>query len=93
MTSDARPASHIPTSPARFLLIRDWDYSGVSGIGCIAEGVQFSDGTAALRWRSAFPATTMWASLSDLLTVHGHHGTTRVCWLDTPSDRADEART
>src|SRR4051794_16547249 len=34
----------------RFELHRDQDISGVSGVGVVAEGVAFTDGTVALRW-------------------------------------------
>jgi len=37
----------------RFLLVRDCDPSGVSGTGIVAEGVQFSDGTAVMHWLRA----------------------------------------
>jgi hypothetical protein len=36
-----------------FLLIRNEDVSGVSGTGIVAEGVEFSDGTVAMRLAAA----------------------------------------
>lgn len=33
----------------RFELVRDVDVTGISGTGVVAEGVEFSDGTVALR--------------------------------------------
>lgn len=36
----------------RFVFQRNEDVSGTSGTGIVAEGVQFTDGTVAVRWRS-----------------------------------------
>lgn len=36
------------------------------------EGVIFTDGTLALRWRTAFRSTSLWASFEDFYHVHGH---------------------
>lgn len=50
------------------------------------EGVEFSDGTVAVRWLTEYRSTSLWASMGDLMTVHGHpeYGTI-VDWLDEPS--------
>jgi hypothetical protein len=66
----------------RFLLVRDVDVSGVSGTGVICEGVEFSDGTAVLRWLSAHRSTAVYAGMPDLVAIHGHDGATRVVWVD-----------
>lgn len=66
--------------PRLFTLRRDRDVSGVSGPGDVADGVQWADGTVALRWR-AQPSTSLWDSLDLMLSVHGHDGATRVVWL------------
>ncbi|GAA1556264.1 hypothetical protein GCM10009804_11370 [Kribbella hippodromi] len=69
--------------PRRFLLDRHQDISGVSGTGVVAEGVEWSDGTVALRWLGRHPTTTVWQDGIDaLLTVHGHNGATTIRWLD-----------
>ena len=51
------------------------------------EGVIFSDGSCAIRWRTAVKSTSVWASFDDLLRIHGHpeYGSELV-WTDTPSD-------
>lgn len=68
--------------PARiFRLLRRQDQHGVSGTGFVAEGIEFSDGTVATRWTSATPCTQVWASLADMLAVHGHEGT-QVVWVE-----------
>lgn len=73
----------------RFYLIRHTDPSGVSGTGIVAHGVEFGDGAVALRWVSTKPSTSVWDSLDDMISVHGHGGSTVVRWLDhaSPFDR------
>ncbi|TCC20018.1 hypothetical protein E0H50_37885 [Kribbella sindirgiensis] len=69
--------------PRRFVLRRSVDVSGVSGTGDVAEGVEWSDGTVALRWRGKWATTVVWDyGLDALLAVHGHNGSTVVQWLD-----------
>ena len=72
----------------RFLLIRDEDVSGVSGTGVVAEGVVFSTGKVVLSWCSRYRSVTVYDSVGDLETVHGHEGRTRTEWLDPP-ERGD----
>ena len=74
----------------RFWLNRIEDQSGVSGIAHVAEGVEFSDGTVVLRWRSKYRSICVYDSVSDLIAVHGHNGRTVVEWVDTV-DEADGA--
>lgn len=54
----------------RFHLQRDIDETGVSGTGLVAEGVQFRDGVAVMRW-CVNPArsTTVYASTEELLNI------------------------
>jgi hypothetical protein len=66
----------------RFELHRDEDETGVSGTGVVAEGVEFFDGTAALRWRTTYASTAVYASTADLEAIHGHQGRTRIEWVD-----------
>lgn len=67
----------------RFELHRDRDVSGVSGVGVVAEGVQFTDGSAAIRWHGEHPSVVFWGSVSDAMDVHGHGGATRLEWIDS----------
>jgi len=66
----------------RFYLNRKVDETGISGTGIVAEGVQFEDGTVALRWLSDLAATGIYSSIGDVELIHGHGGKTRVVWLD-----------
>jgi hypothetical protein len=65
-----------------FILKRAEDASGVSGVGNVAEGVEFSDGTAVMRWNTATASTAFYASVSDLVQIHGHEGRTVVAFDD-----------
>jgi hypothetical protein len=67
----------------RFVLNRLEDDTGVSGTGFIAEGVEFGDGTAALRWRTEHTSTAIYSSMTDLVAIHGHGGKTVVVWVDS----------
>lgn len=66
----------------RFVLNRVEDETGISGTGVVAEGVVFSDGTAALRWKSEFRSTAVYASMSDVEAIHGHGGKTLIVYFD-----------
>ena len=61
-----------------FTLQRDVDEGGISGVGRVAEGVVFSDGTCAMRWLSEHTSTAIYRDLADLEAIHGHNGRTRI---------------
>ncbi len=65
-----------------FHLVRDVDPTGVSGMGTVADGVVWPDGTVTVRWRGSRPSIVQWFSLDDAMAVHGHDGSTRVEWAD-----------
>jgi hypothetical protein len=67
----------------RFVLHRTEDISGCSGVGQVAEGVRFTDGTVALRWTTRLRSTAVYDSVDDLVAIHGHDGATTVVWTDT----------
>jgi hypothetical protein len=66
----------------RFHLFRYKDCSGVSGVGVVAEGVEFSDGTVAMKWLSKISALTLFQSIYDVEKIHGHRGSTEIVWID-----------
>lgn len=80
----------------RFHLDRASDPSGVSGTGVVAEGIEFTDGSVALRWLSAWPSTSIYPDVATVETVHGHGGSTVVIWYDgperAPADAGGEER-
>ena len=63
-----------------FALIRDVDETGVSGTGCVADGVVFEDGTTVLRWRGERQSTVVFDSVDDAIGIHGHDGKTRLVY-------------
>lgn len=77
-----------------FELHRLEDETGISGTGIIAEGVEFSDGTCALRWRTSVRSTALYDNLKTLEQIHGHQGKTKVIFTGGPLDRGftDAAR-
>jgi hypothetical protein len=72
-----------PGGPKPFLLVREVDDTGVSGVGFVAEGVEFSDGVVALRWMSKWPTSVVFhdRGIESLLAVHGHNGNTKIQYL------------
>lgn len=73
-------------APRRFVLRRRLDISGVSGIGDVADGVLWPDGTAAVRWRGEHPSTVHWdRGRVSVDVIHGHQGATEIVWLDDDS--------
>lgn len=61
-----------------FVLQRDVDVSGVSGTGVVAEGVEFSDGSAVVHWLGEHSSTVVWPSIESVERIHGHGGATRI---------------
>lgn len=61
-----------------FKLVRDIDETGVSGTGVVAEGVEFRDGTVAMRWITDHRSTCLYDCLAHVQAIHGHGGKTRV---------------
>lgn len=63
-----------------FELHRDEDEGRVSGVGIVAQGVVFEDGTTVLRWTTphAPRSTAVYQSLEDCESIHGHGGRTRI---------------
>lgn len=69
--------------PRAFVLRRLVDNSGISGTGDVAEGVEFGDGTVALRWTSsATPTSVVFhdQGVESVRRVHGHGGDTIIVW-------------
>ena len=70
------------SSVRRFVLVRDRDLTGVSGIGVVAEGAMFSNGLSIIRWLREPHAVGMYQTVSDLIAVHGHGGATQIQFID-----------
>ncbi len=72
-----------------FQLVREEDVSGISGTGVIAEGVEFTDGTVAMRWAFSegpagyiFPTLAFHPDIRNVERLHGHGGRTKVVWAE-----------
>jgi hypothetical protein len=66
----------------RFIIRRHEDVTGLSGTGDVAEGVVFSDGSAAVRWNGEHRSTVFWEREESIVAIHGHVGKTEIVWLD-----------
>ena len=54
------------------------------------EGVQFTDGTVAVRWLTQYRSTSIWPSFAEFQAVHGHaEYETRIDWLDATPARCE----
>jgi len=69
-----------------FFLHRKEDETGVSGPGIVAEGVEFWDGTVAMRWRSGIASTAVYDSVESVEKIHGHGGKTDVVYVNAAQD-------
>ena len=68
----------------RFELHRDVDTTGISGVGVVADGVEFPDGLVVLRWAGGMRSTVVHdGGIRNVKAIHGHTGDTRIVWLDT----------
>lgn len=61
-----------------FYLQRVEDVSGTSGIGRVAEGVEFSSGQCCLKWLTNVSSIAIYDSIKDVEAIHGHEGKTKV---------------
>ena len=69
--------------PRSGFLSRADDVTGLSGTGRVAWLVEFPDGVCVVRWCvSEVRQTAVFASLADVLAVHGHDGRTRPEWAE-----------
>jgi hypothetical protein len=65
-----------------FYLVRTHDVSGVSGVGDVAEGVEFSSGKVVLSWRTPITSVAVYDSMDEMIAIHSHDGTTTVRWIE-----------
>lgn len=69
----------------RFHLRRNIDETGISGTGRVAEGVMFANGWCAMVWLTKHTSCAFYASLDEVLAIHGHDGKTLVVMEDCPA--------
>lgn len=74
-------------------IMRHEDVHGVSGTGeHIAEVIEFSDGSAVVRWLGKDAMTNVAAGIKNVTNVHGHGGKAEIEWLweqEAPPDPMD----
>jgi hypothetical protein len=76
------------TNPRSFLVVRTHDVSGVSGVGVVAEGTEWSDGSCSVRWLGDDPCTQNWETgIESFLKIHGHGGKTYIMFLEDPGTK------
>lgn len=63
-----------------FWLERTKDDTGVSGLGVVAEGVQFSNGKCAISWLTNLSSVAIYDDMETLEKIHGHGGSTLVIY-------------
>lgn len=63
-----------------FRVVRHQDISGVSGIGTVAEGVEFDDGQVVICWLSKYHSVGIFDNILCLQKIHGHDGSTVIEW-------------
>lgn len=64
-------------TPGLYWWVRHVDETGISGRGAVAQVAVFEDGSAAMRWLAGRNAagvgsTVIYASVDDLVRIHGH---------------------
>src|SRR5260221_5902116 len=87
---DGHPAEPVSIGLKRLYLERTLDPVGISGTGVIAEGVVFSTGKVVLQWLTEYQSIGIYDSISDVLSIHGHNGTTSVVIIDVDQENSEE---
>lgn len=81
MATPSMPTAKLSTM-RRFVLRREIDSTGTSGVGVVAEGVEFSNGQVAIHWLSQLESVNVYANAKVLNALHGHGGNTTIEWMD-----------
>ncbi len=66
----------------RFVLNRIEDETGVSGIGYVADGIQFRNLKCVLCWRTEPSSIAVYDDIGTLMKIHGHDEKTVLEWVD-----------
>lgn len=72
-----------------FNLQRDDDETGISGTGVVAQGVEFDDGTVAMRWLTETASFGLYDNIEELVIIHGHGGRTYPVFTNPDLEPAD----
>jgi hypothetical protein len=76
----------------RFYLERKEDPTGMSGVGRVAEGVEFENGMVAWSWLSPNATVTISNSITQVEKLHSHNGKdpTKIVWVDDLHENIEE---
>lgn len=69
-----------------FHLNRKVDVSGISGVGRVAEGVEFDDGQVVLSWFGRYHTVEILPHIKAVTDLHGHDEKTIVEWVEHPKE-------
>ena len=72
-----------------FNLQRDDDETGISGTGVVAQGIEFDDGTVAMRWLTSTASFGLYDNIEELVIIHGHEGRTYPVFHDPDAPAPD----
>lgn len=79
-------------TPRLFYLIRDRDVVGVSGTGCVADGVVWQSGKVSMHWRGQHGSITVYDNLDSAIAVHCHGSASRIVFPDWLEGGIGESR-
>jgi len=63
-----------------FSLVRKEDITGISGVGKVAQGIQFDSGRCVIEWLTSVNSISVYQSIDDVIAIHGHNGATVIEW-------------
>ena len=91
-----RPAQQAPEGIRTFTIARQYDETGVSGIGVVIEGVVLATGQAIIHWLTPAPrgALAIFDSMADFIKIHikPHPGNASILtWDDGEQERFGNA--
>lgn len=66
----------------RFWLQRNEDSTGISGVGKVAEGVQYTNGWCSVMWITDVWSMVTYPDIESVEKIHGHGGKTEIVWQD-----------
>ena len=62
----------------KFWLRRLEDETGISGVGIVAEGIEFSNGKCAISWLTEVTSIGIYEIIKEVKKIHGHNGKTEI---------------
>ena len=93
-----RPANQAPQGIRTFTIARQYDETGVSGVGVVIEGVVLATGQAIIHWLTPAPrgALAIFDSMADFIKIHikPHPGNSSILtWDDGEQEHCGQTPT